>query len=169
MGNDLLPDFQGRLESFKPASILAIGSHAGALTSDYHEAHPDCRISYLDADGALSADELLEELAAQGRFDFIILRGVLERVDGDSGAHLLARLRDVHTKRFCLVFDPNDQNHPWHTSALVAMGLTHWSSETIDGAVLDIYGFDLGTYKATPDWLNARHWAHPQHWGKERW
>lgn len=169
MGNDVLPDFSGRLASYQPASILAIGPRAGALTSDYHEAHPDCRISYLDAEGTLGADGLLAELAAQGRFDFVVLRGVLERVDGDSGAHLLARLRDVHTKRFCLVFDASDRDHPWHTSALVAMGLTHWSSESIDDAVLDIYGFDLGTYKATPDWLNARHWAHPQQWGKERW
>lgn len=169
MGNDALPGIRERLESFSPASILAIGPRAGALTADYHGAHPDCQIHYLDADGALSADGLLEELAAQGRFDFVILRGVLERVDADGGAHLLARLRDVHTKRFCLVLDPNDQNHPWQTSALIAMGLTHWSSETVDAADLDIYGFDLGTYKVTPDWLNARHWAHPQHWGKERW
>jgi hypothetical protein len=45
------------------------------------------------------------------------------------------------------------------------MGLARWSS----AATFEIYGFDLGSYKATPDWLNARHWAHPEHWGKYRW
>jgi hypothetical protein len=29
--------------------------------------------------------------------------------------------------------------------------------------------FDVGSYKATPDWLNARHWANPQLWDKYRW
>ncbi|MGC8698509.1 MAG: DUF6231 family protein, partial [Halothiobacillus sp.] len=29
--------------------------------------------------------------------------------------------------------------------------------------------FDMGSYKATPDWLNARHWANPQLWDKHRW
>jgi hypothetical protein len=29
--------------------------------------------------------------------------------------------------------------------------------------------FDMGCYKATPDWLNARHWANPQLWDKHRW
>ncbi|HQS02009.1 MAG: hypothetical protein B7Y58_02165 [Halothiobacillus sp. 35-54-62] len=29
--------------------------------------------------------------------------------------------------------------------------------------------FDVGSYKAPPDWLNARHWANPQLWDKHRW
>jgi hypothetical protein len=27
-----------------------------------------------------------------------------------------------------------------------------------------IYYYDLDTYKTVPDWLNARHWAHPERW-----
>jgi Family of unknown function (DUF6231) len=27
-----------------------------------------------------------------------------------------------------------------------------------------IYLYDLDTYKTVPDWLNARHWAHPERW-----
>jgi hypothetical protein len=169
MGIDELPDLLERLESYKPASVLAIGPRAGALIEGYHGAHPDCLISRLDPRGTLAADLLLAELAAQGRFDFVILRGVLERVDADTGAHLLARLRDVHARRFCLVLDAGVDEHPWQSSALIAMGLAHWSTETVNAATLELYGFDLGTYKTTPDWLNARHWAHPQHWGKERW
>jgi hypothetical protein len=169
MDTDPPADLAGRLETFKPASLLAIGPQAGALTAGYHDAHPECRLSYLDAHGTLDPDSLLEELAGYGRFDFVILRGVLERADADTGAHVLARLRDVHAKRFCLVLDPSDHDHPWQSSALIAMGLAHWSRETVNAAVLEIYGFDLGTYKTTPDWLNARHWAHPQHWGKQRW
>ncbi|MBI1285205.1 MAG: hypothetical protein GC183_12860 [Thiobacillus sp.] len=27
-----------------------------------------------------------------------------------------------------------------------------------------IHYYDLETYKTVPDWLNARHWAHPERW-----
>ncbi len=169
MGTQDLPDLRRRLESHKPASVLAIGAQAGALVAAYQSAHPDCRIAHLDADGTLGGEMLLKELAGHGRFDFVIVRGVLESVDADTGAHLLARLRDVHTRRFCVVLDTNDGEHPWQAQELAAMGLSHWSTETTGEATLEVYGFDLGTYKSTPDWLNARHWAHPEHWGKHRW
>ena len=111
----------------------------------------------------------MRALGEQGRFDFVIMRGVLERVDADTGAHLMARLRDVHTRRFCVVMNATEAGERWQSAQLIAMGLDHWTSETRNGDAVEIYGFDLGTYKATPDWLNARHWAHPEHWGKFRW
>lgn len=169
MGSHDRSDLTGRLESHQPASLLAIGPRAGALAAAYQGTHPECVVSYLDPDGTLSGEVLLEELAGHGRFDFVILRGVLEHLDRDTGAHLLARLRDVHTRRFCLALNTTDHEHPWQPAALIAMGLSHWSRETVNGAALEIHGFDLGTYKATPDWLNPRHWAHPEHWGKHRW
>lgn len=169
MGTQDLPDLRRRLESHKPATVLAIGARAGELLAGYQSAHRDCRIEYLDADGTLDEAALLRELARQQRFDFVIVRGVLERIDADSGAHLLASLRDVHSRRLCVVLDGDNTGHRWKASELIAMGLSHWASETLDEATLDTYGFDLGTYKATPEWLNARHWAHPEHWGKYRW
>ena len=169
MGTAELSDLAARLECYKPASVLAIGPRASDLMAAYQRAHPEPQVATLDADGTLDGETLLAELAAYGRFDFILLRGVLERVDADTGAHLLARLRDVHTRRFCAAVNPSNDEHPWQASALIAMGLAHWSRETVDAGILEIYGFDLGTYKTTPNWLNARHLAHPQHWGRERW
>lgn len=29
--------------------------------------------------------------------------------------------------------------------------------------------YDIASYKAVPDWLNPRHWAHPERWNKARW
>ncbi len=29
--------------------------------------------------------------------------------------------------------------------------------------------FDIAHYKTIPDWLNSRHWANPDLWGKYRW
>jgi hypothetical protein len=169
MGKQDRQDLTRRLESHRPASLLAIGPQAGALVSDYQRAHPECAIEHLDPHGTLDGRSLLDELTNQGRFDFVVLRGVLERLDEDSGAHLIARLRDIHTGRFCVILGGIDAGHRWTAAELSAMGLTHWSTERVNDAALEIYGFDLGTYKATPDWLNARHWAHPEHWGKFRW
>ena len=81
MGSHDRSDLTGRLESHQPASLLAIGPRAGALAAAYQGTHPECVVSYLDPDGTLSGEVLLEELAGHGRFDFVILRGVLERLD----------------------------------------------------------------------------------------
>ena len=169
MGGQDLADLSRRLEAYAPASVLAVGPQAGALLTACQNAESDRRIAYLDPHGTMDAGELLEALSRMERFDFGIVRGVLERVDPDTGAHLMARLRDVHTRRFCVVLGTQHGERRWQAAELIAMGLAHWSSETLNDAELEIYGFDLGTYKATPDWLNARHWAHPEHWGKFRW
>lgn len=169
MGTDDLPDLSRRLDTFAPGTLLAVGPHADALLATYQDAHPQCRISRLDDRGNLSPEELLAALADHGRFDFVVMRGVLERADAQGGAHLLARLRDVHTRRLCVVLAAGGDGASWQGAELIALGLSYWSSGTLNEATVEVYGFDLGTYKATPDWLNARHWAHPEHWGKFRW
>ena len=166
------PDFaelSRRLETRAPASVLAIGPQAKAPLSRYLDAHPECSVTHLDAHGTLGGEALLLELESRGRFDFVILRNVLERIDAETGAHLIARLRDVHTRCFCVLLGASPTGHRWTPAELVAMGLSYWSTARLQDADVTIHGFDLGTYKATPDWLNARHWAHPEHWGKYRW
>jgi hypothetical protein len=169
MGTQDRADLTQRLESHKPAAVLAIGPRAAALLLPYQSAHAECRITLLDADGDLDAQSLLHAVAACGRFDFVVVRGVLERIDKQSGAHFLACLRDVHTRRFCVALAATGGGQHWTAAELVAMGLDHWPAEIVDETRLEIYGFDLGTYKATPAWLNPRYWAHPEHWGKFRW
>jgi len=169
MGTPDLADLTRRLTTYAPTSLLAIGPRAASLLATYRQEHPDAPLTHLDPRGTFEGAVLLEALSEHGRFDFAVVRGVLERVDADSGAHLLARLRDVHARRFCVALSASGDAHTWQASELIAMGLTHWPSTSVQEADLEIYGFDVGTYKATPDWLNARHWAHPEHWGKFRW
>jgi Family of unknown function (DUF6231) len=169
MGTPAASDLVRRLESHEPACVLAIGPGAGDFLTPYLNAHPECRITHLDCEGALDAAALLDALARHGRFDFVIVRGVLERIDTQNGAHLLAALRDIHTRRFCVVLEVHEGVQSWPPPDLIAMGLSHWSSGSVEETGVEIYGFDLGTYKSTPQWLNPRHWAHPEHWGKFRW
>jgi len=46
---------------------------------------------------------------------------------------------------------------------MVSLGFTRHAAD------VPVYLFDIETYKRTPDWLNARHWANPELWGKYRW
>ena len=169
MANQDAAGLTERLESHAPGTLLAIGPGADELLAAYRDAHPDCVVTVVDPDGALDGAALLRDIEGLGRFDLVVLRGVLERLDEASGAHLMARLRDVHTHLLCVVLDDMGQDARWTRDALVAMGLAHWSTERVQAADVDVFGFDLGTYKKTPDWLNARHWAHPEHWDKYRW
>lgn len=44
----------------------------------------------------------------------------------------------------------------------IALGFTLSARDTAEN--VRIHEFDLDTYKTVPDWLNARHWAHPERW-----
>lgn len=46
--------------------------------------------------------------------------------------------------------------------AFRALGFTLCASDPAEN--LNIYDYDLDTYKPVPDWLNARYWAHPERW-----
>ena len=66
-----------RLESYTPASVLAVGPGSAALLETYQNAHPECQVTHLDPHGTLEGDALLEALSGKRRFDFVAVRGVL--------------------------------------------------------------------------------------------
>jgi hypothetical protein len=47
-------------------------------------------------------------------------------------------------------------------STFLALGFLLTAADS--GGDRRIHYFDLETYKTVPDWLNARHWAHPDRW-----
>ncbi|HYP68699.1 MAG TPA: DUF6231 family protein [Thiobacillaceae bacterium] len=47
-------------------------------------------------------------------------------------------------------------------NTFLALGLERLY-ESADGAI-HLYRHDIATYKAVPDWLNAKYWAHPERW-----
>ena len=83
---------------------------------------------------------------------------------------LLARLRDV-VARVTLVLVPADApaQSPWRREDLRALGYVRAGRYLWGEAALDVYRFDITTYKTTPDWLSPEGWAHPELWDKYRW
>jgi len=88
-------------------------------------------------------------------------------IDTVSLTRLLARLRDLHSDRV-IHFD-NCQS--WSLADSLALGFirAEESLQNISSAGVQVFEFDIRTYKSAPDWLNAKHWANPEHWGKYRW
>lgn len=106
----------------------------------------------------------LDEAAAPAtRYDLALVAGVIEPLPLADARALLADLRDRAAAHTVLWLDAS-------RSALREDGVRALGFRVLarDGAQL-LCGFDLADYKDRPDWLNAKHWAHPERWDRFRW
>lgn len=152
-------DITTLLEVAKPASILLIDPDpAGLPTAGLS---PGCRITRLEEDA-------LEQLPTVGRFDLGVVANTLEYLDRRSAGVLLAGLRDVHTRRFVALApigrDWQGLASYWETADFLGYGMTLMARYRLDGKPLHLYHYAIESYKATPEWFNSRHWAHPERW-----
>lgn len=104
-------------------------------------------------------------LPFQQRFDlglvFLNHHEVLE-LERAELSQILVKLRDLMAKRLVVVALPAQ------AGLMRALGFTqilhtHAQSE------LQLWQFNILTYKHIPDWLNAKFWANPENWDKYRW
>ncbi len=79
---------------------------------------------------------------------------------------VIARLRDLLLQEF-FVAHPGDAVE--QARRMGALGLQCEAVCRKGGQAWGLNRFDARTYKKTPDWLNSRHWANPNLWGKFRW
>lgn len=158
------------IRAIAPRRLLLLGACARPIVDDYLAAAPDCDLVEL-----LELPETGRLTGVDGaiRFDLGVVCGVLEQLEARNAAALIARLRDVLCQRLLLVvpIGAHWQQHRsiWQQTDLLAYGFTLLSSEQRQGRLVQIYGFDLATYKSTPDWLNSRYWAHPELFDKYWW
>lgn len=158
-----------QLKQWQPRTLIAVGDGASRLLRDYAEATPGCALEAVETERA--AEKLLS-LENERRYDFALVAGYLERVDSAEGSAVIARLRDVLARRLCVMIGTvkeTSRETIWSDAELSAFGLTLLSRFEEAGKQARLYGFDIASYKQTPDWLNPRHWAHPELWGKFRW
>ncbi|NIR31605.1 MAG: hypothetical protein GWN84_20295 [Gammaproteobacteria bacterium] len=155
------------VEEKAPKSILAVGVDGEALFAPYLRDRDERTLTRLGTHG------VLDQLGRCGRYGFGLVADALEHLPKDEGSVLLARMRDLHTERFCILVpiespDPGHQS-VWRHTELIAYGLTLLARYQENGQPFHLYGFDIASYKSTPDWLNPRYWAHPELWDKYRW
>ena len=155
-------DLQTLLNATRPASILLIDPNPQALPDAYRASHPECRVHSLE--GNLSC-----RLTTTGdRFDLGVVANTLEHMERRNAGILLARLRDFATRRFVALVPIGDdwegQVSHWETVDLLSYGMTIMARYKLDGKPLHLYHYAIETYKTTPQWFNANHWAHPEQW-----
>jgi len=94
-------DLKILLKTTQPASLLL--SDPNPLPGDVLAACPNCQVTRVEGD-------ILAQLDTLGRFDLGIIANSLEHVDRKTAGRILARLRDVHTRRL-VVLVPIAQVH----------------------------------------------------------
>lgn len=160
-------DFTSLFRRLRPASILFIGRAGRELFDEYLGDFPDCRFDVLDHVGGV------EELSTDCRYDLVFVMQALEYMNKEQATMVIARLRDVVCRQLIVVVPPGDavpgQKSRWQAEDLRALGMVAIGEGQAAGQPFQVFGFDIMTYKTTPDWLNSRYWAHPELFGRFWW
>ena len=88
-----------------------------------------------------------------------VVMDALNGLDAAQARTLLARVRDFIAPRIVVIATAHCA---LDRLAFLSIGFEALGVDTTEN--IAIYQFDLNTYKQVPDWLNARHWAHPERW-----
>lgn len=84
---------------------------------------------------------------------------------------LLGRLRNYTAGAVIAAFaaEPAKSEGRWSSDEFLGLGFRRLAQARELASAYWLYRYDIYDYKTTPDWLNSRHWAHPERWGKARW
>ncbi len=132
------------LAAAAPAALLTLGGAATALAARL--CPPACRRSQAAAGET-----------PHGRYDATLLSSDHAALGAAGWTQLLGHLR---IRVSPCVWVLAESAHPPGDADYRALGFTclpPWREWRC-------YAYDLHSYKATPDWLNARYWAHPERW-----
>ncbi len=155
------------VESNSPETALFIGPLAKSAAESYGANHAGARLT------VYQGTDPLADLGKLGRVDLAVIAHGLEMLEKRRAGHLLAALRDVHSR--CLVVAVRlGDNWPglishWSENELLAFGMRRRAHVEQQGRPIGVYEFNIKDYKINPDWLNPRHWAHPELWDAYRW
>ena len=75
----------------------------------------------------------------------------------------VVRMRDLFAKKI-IVFASLER-----TKQLRALGFNQLLEIVPDDSPVQIWQFNILTYKHVPDWFNSKFWANPDNWNKFRW
>ena len=150
-----------------PASVVFIGPVAKSAADSYRARHADATITVFDG-----ADPL-EQIKGMPRVDLAVVAHALEMMEKRRAQNLLAALRDLYSKCLIVAVRLGD-NWPglishWQENELLGFGMQQLAHHEQDERPVGVYEFNIADYKLSPDWLSARHWAHPELWDIYRW
>lgn len=178
---DCAPDQDGAVQTAAELPKLAslLGRHLGPQPA---------RETLLAGPSAASLATLFTDNADEHRFTSVasvqdFLTGVVEPdntrqqiclVDAfnsqpDCRTAVLAALRDRYGCRILHFERAMHGNNAWQLTDSLALGYRCIDSGHLQQTHWALFEYNLLSYKATPDWLNADHWCHPERWDQSRW
>lgn len=152
------------LDGIKPDSLLSVSTNPIPLLEHWADDHP-CEVS------AVQDPDPLHLLAKHGRFDLAVVADQLEYMNHHAGEELLGRLRNLHTDRMLVLYQPTlaPKNLRWSSNDFLGMGLRRDSHFVSGDREMTLYSYELATYNFVREWNNAKFWANPENWGKYWW
>lgn len=162
--NDYAADLERWVRNQRPQSLLIVG-RANHPLRECLAAATAADVTHIDAGDHTSL--------GTHTFDVAVVLCALESLERREASALLAHLRDVVARRTMVLTRMGEQwrdnvSH-WQRNDFLSYGFHLFGRYTEGGFPVHLYRFDLYDYKPTPEWLNARHWANPELWGKYRW
>lgn len=138
-----LAHVQSRLLEMQPASVHALDERAFQLAS---RVLPETLVSMPGQAPGMPCALALGIHALDG-------------LNAKQAQHLISRTRLYVAPRLLLA---ERRDGALDAEMFRALGFALCASEAAEN--MNIYDYDLDTYKSVPDWLNARYWAHPERW-----
>lgn len=148
------------LHEQQPARLLVLSASGFPALDAFMDAYPDTAL------GLAGPGRLPAELAGR-RFDLALVVDCLEHLSLREGQELLGGVRNLNSGRLAVLADL--QASPWKETDFYALALQKMATFARDEQTLGLFTYDVRQYKQAPDWLNARFWANPQHFGKYWW
>lgn len=134
---------QARLLDIQPASVCALDQAARQLVSEVLPTTP----------------LRMHDKQSNARAALALGIDALNGLNMQQAQHLISRTRLYVAPRILLVVQSDSV---LDEETFRALGFMLSASNGTDNKRIHYY--DLDTYKTVPDWLNARHWAHPERW-----
>lgn len=100
------------------------------------------------------------------RYDFALVnlfKEDVKKIPEHEIDQALVRLRDLFAKKMMLIADQ------FFEKKLRALGFSQFVDTQQEVVGVQIWQFNILTYKHVPDWFNSKFWANPENWNKYRW
>ena len=152
------------LEGTHPDSLLAVSTNPVPRLEHWAADHK-CELH------TVQDPDPLHLLTPLGRFDLVVVADQLEYMNHHAGEELLGRLRNLHTDRMLVLYQPAlaPEKLRWRANDFLGMGLRRDSHFVGNNREMTLYSYELSTYNFPRQWNNPRFWANPENWGKYWW
>ncbi|MDE0310532.1 MAG: DUF6231 family protein [Acidiferrobacterales bacterium] len=152
-----------RLKSDPPESVLIVAPKLSRVLAEFASQSENLQVTHVAFESLEKSTRELE------RYDFAaVVESTFLQLDGHAAQQLVARLRDLHAKLLWVAVSDGPDT-AFSSKDAMAQGMRMVDPTQFGNKDTKWFEFSLKFYKPVPKWLNARDWANPDRWDKDRW